>query len=126
MKVAIYNKYVMSKVSTNFRISEFACKCSFTDCTFTLLDERLVAGLQLYRDWIGEPVYITSGYRCQGHNSDVGGMDHSRHLRGIAADLEFSKRADLSIDEQKSKLKQIFDVVITYEDEGFFHVHNLE
>lgn len=36
----------------------------------------------------GEPIYITSGYRCPALNKAVGGKPTSQHLRGEAADLQ--------------------------------------
>lgn len=36
----------------------------------------------------GEPIYITSGYRCPVLNKAVGGKPTSQHLRGEAADLQ--------------------------------------
>lgn len=36
----------------------------------------------------GEPIYITSGYRCPALNKAVGGKITSQHLRGEAADLQ--------------------------------------
>lgn len=36
----------------------------------------------------GEPIYITSGYRCHALNKAVGGKPTSQHLRGEAADLQ--------------------------------------
>lgn len=36
----------------------------------------------------GEPIYITSGYRCSALNKAIGGKITSQHLRGEAADLQ--------------------------------------
>lgn len=36
----------------------------------------------------GEPIYITSGYRCPALNKAVCGKPTSQHLRGEAADLQ--------------------------------------
>lgn len=36
----------------------------------------------------GQPIYITSGYRCPALNAKVGGQPTSQHLRGEAADLQ--------------------------------------
>ena len=36
----------------------------------------------------GEPIYITSGYRCPTLNKAVGGKPTSQHLRGEEADLQ--------------------------------------
>ena len=33
------------------------------------------------------PLFVTSGYRCQRLNEEVGGLPHSQHLYGQAADI---------------------------------------
>lgn len=44
--------------------------------------------LEPARTAYGEPIYITSGYRCPALNKAVGGKPTSQHLRGEAADLQ--------------------------------------
>lgn len=46
-----------------------------------------VAALQPLRDFLGEPVIITSGYRSAALNTKVGGVPGSYHRRGLAADI---------------------------------------
>ena len=43
--------------------------------------------LEPARRVLGEPIHITSGYRCLALNRAVGGVAQSYHLRGLAADL---------------------------------------
>lgn len=45
--------------------------------------------LQPIRDYIGKPIIITSGYRCQTLNNlpSIRGSKTSDHLRGCAADI---------------------------------------
>lgn len=75
-----------TRLSDNFRVREFACKCS--RCNEVLVDEVLVDWLQKLRDHFGVPVNINSGYRCEPHNTEVGGSSQSHHLRGMAADIQ--------------------------------------
>lgn len=42
----------------------------------------------------GKPIKITSGYRCARLNSAVGGVSNSWHMKGNAADLHVSNRAE--------------------------------
>lgn len=44
--------------------------------------------LQPLRDHYGQPVKISSGYRCQALNKAVGGVSNSQHMRGQAADIK--------------------------------------
>ena len=49
--------------------------------------------LQPLRDFLGEPVTITSGFRSQTLNKYVGGVSYSRHLQGFAADIRIKSEA---------------------------------
>jgi len=71
------------RLSTNFHESEFACK----HCGVVMVADMLASKLQQLRDIVGSPVTITSGYRCEVHNRNVGGAPTSYHLKGEAADI---------------------------------------
>ena len=43
--------------------------------------------LEPLREHFGEPVYVSSGYRCEELNRAVGGVRNSQHMRGEAADI---------------------------------------
>lgn len=47
--------------------------------------------LQPVRDHFGEPIVVTSGYRCPAVNRAVGGSSTSFHAKGCAADIRFEK-----------------------------------
>ncbi|QVL35757.1 YcbK family protein [Aminirod propionatiphilus] len=70
-------------LSPSFRLAEFACPC----CKTVKIQPELLQKLQQLRDGWGEPVIITSGYRCFDHNAEVGGIEGSDHTRGRAADI---------------------------------------
>lgn len=76
----------------NFKQSEFACKCG---CGFGLHDGDIDAGLmdiaQKIRDYVGVPVRVNSGCRCERHNARVGGVKGSFHTKGKACDLSCEK-----------------------------------
>lgn len=73
------------RLSDNFRVNEFWCKCG--SCEKAEIDERLVSYLQRIRNHFGKPLEISSGYRCPAHNAAVGGVKGSRHVSGKAADF---------------------------------------
>ena len=73
------------QLSQNFKVREFACKCS--RCSIALVDEELVRILQQIRDHFGVSVDINSGYRCKEHNAEVDGDPNSSHMQGMAADI---------------------------------------
>lgn len=76
-------------VSANFKAKEFDCKCSGL-CNLTEIHVDLIAKLQHVRDAFGEPIHITSAYRCPTHNTQVGGVSDSTHTTGSAVDLTCS------------------------------------
>ena len=78
------------KLTNNFSLSEFECKCG---CKMPADVEEnikeLADNLQVLRDVIGR-IDLTNAYRCEEHNADVGGATDSQHIKGKAADIKSS------------------------------------
>jgi zinc D-Ala-D-Ala carboxypeptidase len=74
---------VMGDLSAHFSRRELQCRC----CGRLQLDSRLLDGLEALRALAGAPVVIHAGYRCPRHNQQVGGVPHSEHTQGMAADI---------------------------------------
>jgi len=72
-------------ISKNFRRSEFACRCG---CGFADIDIKLVKVLEEIRSISKSPIIITSGCRCEAHNTRVGGAKESQHVKGKAVDIK--------------------------------------
>ena len=72
------------KLSTHFKVKEFACK---DGSDAVLVAPRLVMVLQSIRSHFGTAVTINSGYRTPQYNTKVGGVAHSQHCYGTAADI---------------------------------------
>lgn len=68
-----------------FKREEFACKCG---CGFDTVDAELLEVLEDVRMHFGKAVTVTSGCRCEEHNTAVGGMVNSYHKKGRAADIK--------------------------------------
>lgn len=83
-----YKKGEDIRLSQNFHLKEWECKCS--ECTETLVDMDHVAKLQQLRYDLGSAITINSAYRCPSHNSAVGGAVDSQHLQGTATDIVVS------------------------------------
>jgi uncharacterized protein YcbK (DUF882 family) len=75
-------------VFENFKPEEFTCKCDGLCDHEDIISRELVGGLQLLRTTIGRGVYVTNGVRCPEHNKNVGGVADSKHLYGLAADIQ--------------------------------------
>lgn len=85
-----FQKDSEEQISEHFNVSEFKCKCSYSDCKITYLDMDLITYLENKRAEIGKPFSIMSGFRCTRHNADVGGKPGSIHMQGKAADITIS------------------------------------
>ena len=102
-----------------FKEKEFACKCCGQLPPLARENVKALVSevLDPVREKLGMPIVVNSGYRCEKHNKDVGGVRNSQHLRGEAADIHCG---------DNERLKQLiiengkFDQLITYPT--FLHV----
>ena len=89
MAIKTFVKGKATSLSTNFKSTEFDCHGSGC-CSQTKVDDKLIQYLQQIRNHFGKPVNISSAYRCETHNKNVGGATGSRHKSGEAADIYIS------------------------------------
>ena len=76
------------KLTNNFSLSEFECKCGCEMPAFVKENvKELAENLQVLRDVVGR-IDLTNAYRCKEHNADVGGATNSQHIKGKAADIK--------------------------------------
>ncbi len=85
----VYNK--MGNLTTNFNRAEYACKCG---CGRDNIKDELAASVQLVRDIIKRSIVITSGIRCEAHNTAIKATSSSSHIDGWAADLAYNGSAE--------------------------------
>ena len=83
-----FKKGDRTKLSTNFVAKEFDCSCS--KCSETLIDLDHVNKLQKLREDLNTSIHITSAYRCESHNTAIGGAKDSQHKLGTATDIQVS------------------------------------
>lgn len=67
----------------HFSIDEFSCPC----CGENNMDHEFLCRLDDARELAKIPFIVTSGYRCEDYNKEVGGVEGSAHTKGLAADL---------------------------------------
>ena len=90
------------KISTNFRVREFACEDG-SDPIF--ISDKLVKTLQSIRNHFGQPVTITSGFRTASHNAKTkDASEHSQHLYGLAADIQVAGVSPSDVADYAEKL----------------------
>lgn len=88
MGVKTYQENDKVQLSEHFNSYEFRCglgrPCA---CTTILIDDKLIDFLEQIRQHFGQPITITSAYRCENYNRSIGGAVGSRHSKGQAADI---------------------------------------
>ncbi len=63
-------------------------------CAYYLLHVLVQQLLDPIREAWGEPIVVSSGYRCKELNELVGGVKNSHHMLGCAADIIAVNKAD--------------------------------
>lgn len=70
-----------------FTVEELQCKCGCKRCDMNPdFMQRLIA----FRIAYGQPMVITSGFRCNNYNTKIKGTKHSQHLVGNAVDVSMA------------------------------------
>ena len=76
------------KLTENFSLSEFECKCGCKMPKDVFENVKMLAvQLQDIRDCFNARIMINSAYRCVEHNRAIGSNDSSQHILGKAADI---------------------------------------
>lgn len=81
-------------LAPNFKLYELANNAGdpkYDMYVFSPESNKHVEALQDFRDIIGKPVVVNSGYRQYGYNKKIGGDINSAHLIGCATDIQLIK-----------------------------------
>ena len=107
------------KLSKNFKVKEFACN---DGSDAVLVAPRLVMVLQSIRSHFGTAVTINSGYRTPQYNAKVGGVAHSQHCYGTAADITVRGQKPAAVAAYARELMPDWGGVGIYSQQGFTHI----
>ena len=96
-------------------------------CAYHLLHVLVDQLLDPIREAWGEPIVVSSGYRCPELNTLVGGAKNSHHLLGCAADIIAGNKADhrrlFNLIQQMQQQGQIrFTQLIAEKDYRWLHI----
>lgn len=114
-------------LSKNFSLAELTKSATATrkgidntpDAKITERLRRLATEvLQPLRDAFGEPIVVSSGYRCPALNKAVGGSATSQHMQGTAADIHV-------LSDRPADNRRLFDCAKRLMDEGKIKVGQL-
>ena len=80
-----------------FKFEEFRCRCcgGLPPLARENIEALVDNVLDPAREQLGRAIIVNSGYRCQKHNAEVGGVPASQHLRGEAADIRCDNNKEL-------------------------------
>jgi len=107
------------QVVDHLHIDEVKCKCKYDTCHYTIVAGETISKFEELREIFGKPIHITSFYRCQKHNEDVGGVKHSSHTTGLSFDVDTSYMSNLDKEVIINIAKELFDFVKVYNN--FIH-----
>lgn len=119
LKFIQLEKHNKERITNHLWSQEVQCKCGYAECRGYHMSLDTILAFEFTRRDFGKPIKVNSGFRCEKHNKDVGGVDHSRHVLGQAIDLTPKSKKDLP--QLKEMAKKYFDVVLEYET--FVHCH---
>ena len=107
------------RLSSNFKVSEFACG---DGSDAVLVAPRLVMVLQSIRSHFAAPVTIHSAYRTPQYNAKVGGVAHSQHCYGTAADIVVRGKTPAQVAAYAREIMPDWGGVGVYAKQGFTHI----
>jgi uncharacterized protein YcbK (DUF882 family) len=87
-----------------------------------VVSPKLIYGLEQLRALVHKPVLITSGYRSPAHNREVGGVQHSYHTTGEAADIRVEGLTVFELYILADQVEEFENGGIGIYDGGFVHV----
>ena len=91
-------------------------------CAYHLLHVLVDQLLDPIREAWGEPIVVSSGYRCKELNTLIGGVKNSHHMLGCAADIIAGNKADhrrlFKLIQQMQQSGQIRFTQLILEDNG--------
>ena len=101
-----------------------------TESAYHLLHVLVEHLLDPIREAWGEPIVVSSGYRCKELNALVGGTKNSHHMLGCAADIIVGNKADNRrlfnlIQQMQQKGKIRFTQLILEGDGRWIHISYL-
>lgn len=82
---------------------------------------ELCKTLEQVRSLVGQPILVSSGYRCEALNRWIGGSDSSAHTQGLAADIMAVSLSPRQLAERIMHSQLDFDQLIL-EFDGWVHL----
>lgn len=94
-------------VGPHFRLYEFEDPTTKE----VILHETIANILNLVRDEYGKPISLSSGYRTEKHNAEVGGQPDSKHPKGEAIDMVVLHEDFTTLEKILSRYTHLIQIV---------------
>jgi len=107
------------EVAQHLNVYEIICRCG---CRRGYMHVDLLRAWEAMRKAWGQPLRVTSGFRCAEHNRRIGGSPKSMHLVGKALDIRLRHKDDLRWVVRAAIVASTFTCVIRYPDPLQLHL----
>lgn len=77
--------------------TKLLCTCGHKDCDLRSVNQETLDKLQLVRDWLNKPMYVTSGGRCPNHLNEVHRVNPADHQKGIGVDVAYTSEEEKNL-----------------------------
>ncbi len=114
------NHFTLSELKTSVTADKLGIDNSIPLSILPNIEILINQVLNPIREFMNEPIYVNSGYRCPLLNKAVGGVAGSQHILGQAADITTKSRKNDLIMERYIEENLTFDQMIVYKN--FIHI----
>lgn len=91
----VWTKGEKFKLTDHFSTAEFACQCSYADCKEQRISKSLIKKVEAIRVEVGQPLVVTSAYRCQKHQAYIRSSGQSTVVAQKLSQHELGKAVDI-------------------------------
>ncbi|AUR97938.1 endolysin [Vibrio phage 1.245.O._10N.261.54.C7] len=73
------------------------CTCNHPDCDERSVNQETLDKLQLVREWLNSPMYVTSGGRCPKHKNEQHRSKPADHQKCIGVDVFYKSEEECNL-----------------------------
>jgi len=109
----------------HFSMEELTCPCG---CGQMLMDNEHMERMVQLRELLGEPIYISSGFRCENHDRQIGtsaNPGNGPHTKGKATDCRVNGQSAYRLLQVAMSLGFTGIGVKVRHGQGFIHIDSL-
>lgn len=107
----IWNKGQSGNINEFFSYKEFECHCRYPECKEQRISSNLINRLTTIRKETGQPLIITSAYRCSRHQESLRKMNVATVVAQKTSQHELGKAADIVPKDRKNVRTKFLDIV---------------